>query len=259
MNAPETHLVSLQIDAPTSVTAIDANQYLVEATAMVVDSPMMMDEARYGATKVKALLDDIEAERQNLIGPINESHARVQSFFKKHSDPLQEASRIFKSKVVACGQLIAAAEAAEQKVRDDAANKERARLAAEAAAIQAKANEDERKLREQAAAAAAAGDAIKAAQLESKAEAKAEAGATKAAEVAMQSASTVAVIVAPSAPISGLRAVWKFTLEDEAQIPREFLCPDEKKIGAYGKAMKDSAKIPGVRFFNDATIAVRTK
>jgi len=32
--------------------------------------------------------------------------------------------------------------------------------------------------------------------------------------------------------------------------PREFLCHDEKKISAYAKAMKGTAKIPGIEFYH---------
>ena len=32
-------------------------------------------------------------------------------------------------------------------------------------------------------------------------------------------------------------------------IPREFLCVDEKKLGAHIRAMKDSAKVPGIEIY----------
>jgi len=32
-------------------------------------------------------------------------------------------------------------------------------------------------------------------------------------------------------------------------IPREFLCVDEKKLGAYVRSMKDSAKVPGIEIY----------
>lgn len=45
---------------------------------------------------------------------------------------------------------------------------------------------------------------------------------------------------------------WKFDVIDESLLPREYLCPDVKKIGAVVKAMGEAADIPGIRVFNAA-------
>ncbi len=50
---------------------------------------------------------------------------------------------------------------------------------------------------------------------------------------------------------------WDFEIEDEAKIPREFLRPDEQKIRKYVKAMKEQARIPGVRIFKKERVRVR--
>jgi acyl transferase domain-containing protein len=42
---------------------------------------------------------------------------------------------------------------------------------------------------------------------------------------------------------------WTFEIEDESQIPREYMQVDEKKIRQYVKAMKGDAKIPGVKIW----------
>lgn len=53
--------------------------------------------------------------------------------------------------------------------------------------------------------------------------------------------------------IAGIRRrqVWKFEIIDSAKIPREFLCVDEKAIGAFVRAKKEEAKIEGVRIYSE--------
>lgn len=53
------------------------------------------------------------------------------------------------------------------------------------------------------------------------------------------------------------REEWTFEIEDPNIIPREFLMPDEKKIRAYVKTMKEKAQIPGVKVYKTAIIIKR--
>lgn len=46
------------------------------------------------------------------------------------------------------------------------------------------------------------------------------------------------------------RENWTFEIEDETKIPREFLVPDNVKIGQVVRAMKSQTKIPGIRAFS---------
>lgn len=45
------------------------------------------------------------------------------------------------------------------------------------------------------------------------------------------------------------RTNWKFNIEDESKIPREYMIPDLKAIGAHGRSRKEKAEIPGVNFY----------
>lgn len=47
--------------------------------------------------------------------------------------------------------------------------------------------------------------------------------------------------------------VIKFRIIDESLVPAEFRMLDEKKIGAYGRAMGDKASLPGVEFYVETT------
>lgn len=60
----------------------------------------------------------------------------------------------------------------------------------------------------------------------------------------------------PPAAVS-TRLNWKFRIVDAKQIPRDFLIPDEKAIGAFVRAKKDQASIPGVEIYSEAMANVR--
>jgi hypothetical protein len=61
-----------------------------------------------------------------------------------------------------------------------------------------------------------------------------------------------AVVVLPDATKGIAKFVrrYGYRIKDERLIPRDFLLPDEKKIGAYARAMKGTGMIPGVEFFH---------
>ena len=92
--------------------------------------------------------------------------------------------------------------------------------------------------------AAERGDVAKAAEFEDRAEHMAEA---------------VNVPVAPMPKSEGVntRENWTFQIVDEDAIPRKYMTPDLKAIGAIGKALKSRAEIPGVRFWNDESTVIR--
>jgi hypothetical protein len=62
---------------------------------------------------------------------------------------------------------------------------------------------------------------------------------------------------APRAEGLSLRTTWEFEITDEAALPREYLKPDTTKIGQIVRALKDQAKIPGVRIFPKRSVAAR--
>jgi len=51
--------------------------------------------------------------------------------------------------------------------------------------------------------------------------------------------------------------VWKFKIDDESRIPREYLMVDEKKLGAVVRAMKDKTSIPGVSVYPEGAARFR--
>ena len=66
---------------------------------------------------------------------------------------------------------------------------------------------------------------------------------------------TVLKSAAPKAEGTSVRTFWKYEIVDEAVIPREFLCVDDKALGAYVRQEKDSASIPGVRVYSATSVS----
>jgi hypothetical protein len=101
--------------------------------------------------------------------------------------------------------------------------------------------------------------------LQREAEAKQKAlEATRAAVLSGDSEAATAALMqtAPSTPkVSGVTSVdvYKFEVTDAAQLPREFLIPDEKAIGALVRAKKGQIEIPGVRVWTEKSIRAGSK
>jgi hypothetical protein len=55
------------------------------------------------------------------------------------------------------------------------------------------------------------------------------------------------------------KTTWKFRIVNEALIPREYLSPDEVKIGAIVRSQKNMTKIPGVQAYSEESVNVRTR
>jgi len=89
-------------------------------------------------------------------------------------------------------------------------------------------------------------------------------GEKELADVVMQMASEAPapVVVLPSSTpkMSEMQArvSWKFRIVNESLIPREFLSPDEKKIGAVVRSQRAMAKIPGIEIYSEKDFHGRT-
>jgi hypothetical protein len=67
---------------------------------------------------------------------------------------------------------------------------------------------------------------------------------------------TVAPVIPKQEGIAS-RTNWKFRIVNESLIPREYLKPDEKKIGEMVRTLAAETKIPGVEVFAEETVSVR--
>lgn len=93
-----------------------------------------------------------------------------------------------------------------------------------------------------------------------------KAAAAKKPETKQRYAEAATAVLAPvvhvqtEAPaVSGISTVkrWTFRVTDAASVPREFLVVDEKKLGAYARAMREGATCAGVEFFAEENLSSR--
>lgn len=56
---------------------------------------------------------------------------------------------------------------------------------------------------------------------------------------------------------TSFRERWRFEIEREVEVPREFCSPDPKKIRAFVSVYGDTKPIAGVRVFKDIDVAIR--
>jgi len=79
-------------------------------------------------------------------------------------------------------------------------------------------------------------------------------------QVAAEAPAPVVVLPSSTPKMSEMqsRVTWKFRIVNEALVPREFMSPDEKKIGAVVRSQKSMAKIPGIEIYSEKDFHGRT-
>lgn len=171
---------------------------------------------------VKARHKETKATRDDLLKPFKEGMAKLTAFFKTPLDRLKDAEDNIKSAMLVYSEKIEKEQAEEQKKLDDAAEKERLRLEKLAEKQESKGNVE------------------------------------KAEETREKAVSVPTHTFTPRPKPKGVakRDSWQFRIIDASKIPREYLVPDEKKLGAIARAGKGTIKIEGVVFENKPIIAV---
>lgn len=149
-----------------------------------------------------------------------------------------------------------------QAIADEQARKEREKAEAEAA----KQREIERQAREKAEEArrkAAEADAAERKRLLAEAQAaerKAAAAAVKVEARQEEAAAAVAPVIhvaaeAPKVASVSTRKTWKFRVVDAAKVPREYMLVDEVKLGKLARALQDGARVEGIEFYAEESLA----
>ena len=178
---------------------------------------------------IKTRAKELNDKRLEITRPIDDSKARIMGLFRPIEDKLKKAEVIIKQGILSYEKKIAE----ENRRLQEEAN----RLAKEA--------EERRK-----------------AAIVKDAETALEQGKPELAVAYIEKAE--AVFVAPinvakerrPEGISTVR-VWKYEILDPLLIPREFLIVDETKLQKYATAMRETAKVEGVRFYEDTIISAK--
>ncbi len=190
------------------------------ARGMVVKTPQDAKVATNDLSIISHLKKDLETKRKEFICPLQTYVKEINDAFKLISEPLLEADKAVRDKIIS------------YKTKQDRLRRE----ALEAAEAQRVANEKARKVREE------TGEIVE--------------GPTEApVEIPMEVSSRVHADLGTA----GLRANWKYEVVDFDQLPDEYKVPDTTMLNAIAKKHHDTKQIPGIRFYNEPSLAVTTK
>ncbi len=213
-NLPDTYQVDTEAELKLSL-----------ARQMQIDTPQKCNVAIEFIKGVKLLQKDIKKSFNPSIKKANDLHKLLVKERNCHLEPIIEAEKIAKGKII------------------DWQEREKARLRKEAE----KTREKEEALRLE--------EAVK---LEAKGK---TVQATEVIEEVIEGSMIESYAPVPYLPKTKgvtVREDWDFAITDAKKLPPEYLIPDEKKIRAVVKALKGATRISGVKVFAKTVMAVKT-
>lgn len=227
-------MTNLNITPEAEKTAKDAQALRETASQFQIACEADYTMAAGNLKTIKAKHSEIEKLRKSLKAPILEAGRKLDAFFKAPLDALSLAEKDYK-------RIMLAYQEVQERLRREAeikAREERERL--------------QREAEEQAMQEIENGNDEKADQILNAAEAM-----------------PAPVIITDKPVIDGIstRDNWKAEVTDlpalvkavaEGKAPMTMIQADTKVIGQMARALKGSVKYPGVRFYNDKTIAARS-
>ena len=217
----------------SEITVIEkeTNDVIAQANALIVTS----NEQETRAVDFLKIVKNMQQEVNDTFGPIVEAahaaHKEATTQRNKFLNPLLEAEKRIKRMVGDFRlEMERKRQEQERKIREEAEKKaeaERQRLAKQAEKAAAKGNEE------------------KAAELQARSEAV-----------------QAPVIVVEKQTVKqegmGVRSVWKARIVNPALVPLAYCCPNEKYISDLAKSTKGTLKIPGVEFYLENLVSVRS-
>lgn len=258
-------LVPQEAQAQAQAAEREANEVLTIAKGIVVTTPEEFQAAGAQFAAIKTKLKALEDQRVAITGPMNAALKAVNDLFRRPKEALEAAASYYERPMAAYKRE----EERKRREAEEAARREREkaeREARERAAEEQRRLDEIRRQEEEARRAAEAAESPVAAflakqkvdQIQAQAEEQIQATTDAIREVALAPAA-VPVDFVPKATAAGVatRKLWKFEIVDASLIPREYLIPDEKKIGELARTLQGKAALPGVRFFDEIKIGGR--
>lgn len=211
--------VDVRNEVKTLVHKIDGFE-----TAIVIKTNIDYERVADELKQIKSLSTALDNERKSATKPIDETKKKIMDWFRLPLERLAGAEAKRKSAMIAYQE-----------------EQERIRLAEEARL---------RKLQE-----------AEAERIKAKADKALEKGNIGKAEELQQQAQEVASIApvvekkTPDIAGQAIKLIWKYRIVDERLIPREYLTPDEQKIGQVIRATKGSLPIPGIQAYSEKSLS----
>lgn len=193
-----------------------------------------LDDYSTAANDLKLLKDkakELAGQKKRILDPIQAAREEVSKMFEGPEQLLKDAINLVSISMLKWKQDQERAQLEAKRKADEEAKRQ--------------AQEARRKMLAEAQAAMAAGKEEEAAQvLEQAAELKVEAAPVPAAQVAVKGAAT--------------RKNWFAEIKDPNRIPREFMCPDIKKLNEHARNYHDTMPVEGVEFkFTESVVSTR--
>jgi hypothetical protein len=205
------------------------------ATEYIIDSHEMYELGAAELVEFKRIGTELEERRRFLVDPIQQGIDNINAMFRPVRERIQAADKELRARML------------------EWTNKETARIAAENAAREAAAREARQRMEREAAEAATAGREEEAFAMRQAAE--------------VMSAPVRTVAVQKTAGIS-TRSNWKAMVTDLSQLVAfvaanpehlNLLQANPQALTALAKAQKQGMKVPGVKAWNDAGVAIRSR
>ena len=201
----------------------EAPAMLKKAEAIVILNQSQYESANDVMKVVKTKYKELDTKRKEITKPLDQAKNAVMDLFRQ---PLE---------------LLKQAEATIKKLMIDYADEQDRLRREEQRKLEAKARAEEDRKRK---------------ELEERAKKWAAKGKEGKAEELLEQAEEVEVVAPVVAPkvekVAGLsyQTNWKFKITDVDKIPREYMAPDEVKLGRMATAMKGIVKVAGVEFYS---------
>ncbi len=217
-----------------------ALSFPVDVQGVKIHTPEDAQGAVDQTRQIKALGKQIEDYRKSITDPMRAEIATIMDTFRPAMEFLTKVETVLKGSITTYQQeqqRLAAAAAAEARRQEDLDRKRQAEEQAAADALLAAAES-----------ASLAGDTAAAEALEAQAMA------------VQETATPINTYVAPVAEKprgAAIRKVWKARVIDPALVPDQFKTINEKALDAYAKSMKQDAKVAGVEFYSEDSLAIR--
>lgn len=241
--------LAVKSDPQALAAPTDARHMLDIALSYEIDGPDMLDAAAAELSAIVKRKKEITEKRLEITRPLDAAKKAIMDFFAGPLDLLEQAERTLKGGMLEYERKERERIAAERRAAEEKAARERAEAERQA-----------REAEEAARKAAQAGNQEAAQQLAAEAEA-----AREQVELALV-APTMPIADAPKASGASFRGTWKGRITDKAKLIaaastrpelQGLLKVDESALNAMARAVKDSAPIPGVEFYEDRVVASR--
>jgi len=205
---------------------------------------------------IKGIMKQADDAFDPIVSKTNQAHKEAVAQKAKIYNPLKEVYVFVKSAMSKWDDEQTRIRLAEQRRLEEIARKEEdERRRIELERLEAERKIEEARLLVAAEAAQAAGDKQQSEDMIAAAIAATETARQDAAAVNAEPVYVAPVVIPKTTPkLAGgpvYRTIWKFRITDAAKIPRQYLVPDEVKIGQIVRALKRESNIPGIEPYEE--------